>query len=110
MSITPSVLGQSFSDAQFILLGAGLRITPPNLILGICFGGQPLPMLTADNTTITADDAQDRADSQVNLLTAPAVISQTPPPGTPVVVGVTVSAIVALGYPVPTTRGYRPVP
>lgn len=109
MSLTPSVLGQSFRDAQFMLLGAGLRITPPVLVLGVNFGGQPLPMLTADNASITVDQMLDRADSQVNLLAAPAVISQTPLPATPVDAGM-VSAIIALGYAVPTVRGYRPRP
>lgn len=93
-----------------MLLGAGLRITPPNLVLGPPLG-DPLLSLTADNMLITVDQDFDRGDADPSLLGPPAVIAQSPLAGTPVEPNVTVSAIIAIGYPVPMPRGdWKPTP
>ena len=106
----PSVLGMSFVDANFALTWSGLLIQPPTLVLA--GGSGSTPMLMADNTFVTADDATDRADSVATTLTAPRVLSQNPPPGTAFTAGQTViTSIIAIGYSVPINAGgTQPVP
>ena len=111
---TPSVLGKSFVEAQFIMGGATLLVRGastvgniPGIIptLVLQGGSGSTPMLTADSTLITADGYM-TVDSVPALLTAPYVLSQSPPPGTQP----TVAQYVAIGYPIPTPRGTIPVP
>lgn len=107
---TPSILGQSFVDANFILTGAGLLLNTTNnnpgnsakLVLQGASGANP--MLTADTTFVTADGL-DRVDSNARLLAAPYVIIQTPGPGVGVNVGISPSTSTAIGYQVPTALG-----
>lgn len=116
----PSVLGRSFVDAQFIMAGAGILVmnqtvvgNVPGFIPTLVFqgGSGSTPMLMADSTLITADDAQDLADSLATTLTAPYVLSQNPPPGTFYTPGdLVIATYTAIGYSVPTPQGPKPVP
>lgn len=105
MTNVTSVLGQSFVDAKFSLLGQGILIAPATLAIR-----WSVPMLEADGTLITCDDPADKADSNVALLSAPYVVVQSPAPGTPYLVGLTASQMLGIGYPVPTASGPIPVP
>lgn len=107
---TISVLGQSFVDAQFALLGVGFTILPPVLVLNNAPG--VIQMLMADSTLITADDQQDYIDADPTILPPPYVVSQSPAPGVfydPAVLNIG-KVIQAIGYSVPTVRGPIPVP
>lgn len=120
MPNVPSVLSRSFVDAKLILQGAGITLPTVQLPFGVpdCVATLVLQgasgttaMLMADSTLVTADDTQDFADSIATTLTAPYVLSQSPPPGTAFVQGATVIAsMIAVGYPIPTPLGTIPVP
>ncbi|MBA0088883.1 MAG: hypothetical protein HRJ53_28175 [Acidobacteria bacterium Pan2503] len=110
--IMPSLLGRYFVDCEFILAGAGLIAQPPPTTLTLS-PASATPMFMADTTFVTTDDMQDLADANAPLLTAPYVISQSPPPNTHVAPGASVQltpAQLAIGYPVPTPLGNIPVP
>lgn len=108
----PSVLGRSFTDAQFTIAGAGLIAQPPQIGLTLQ-ASLPTQMLMADTTLVTTDDMQDWADSNAPILPAPYVINQSPAPNLTVSPGASVQltpAQLAIGYPVPTPTGIIPVP
>jgi len=69
--IVPNVVGMYFYDAQLALLGAGLRIAPPQLVDSVQVTAIPGISLTADTTSITADSTLYTADKTLRVGPSP---------------------------------------
>ncbi len=69
--IVPNVVGMYFYDAQLAILGAGLRIAPPQLVDSVQVTAIPGISLTADTTSITADSTLYTADKTLRVGPSP---------------------------------------